>query len=1501
MLFFPFSQHLRNLSAIAVAFLSATAVYGQSVINSGAGSYASEPPAYKARTTEHAGFNASMMLSRKIYADELPAQSNGEIDVPGRPIPTNDWWTDVIASRYSGALWSYPAMLHTSEEGVKVSYPSYWADHGKEIKALSHITVGAHRFRADATIATDWHDWDVVMRMPDADGTRQIKITAAHGSPFTWFEFENTTPEIRFSASPAVFGTSATACGLKIGSDIYGLYYPDGTELQWVDGALLLDSGCKWLVLALLRTEADLMDFAPYATSIPRSTEVSWNFDEANSLLNTKWTVSARNLRDADAPAPVMQGFLPHAYKYAHTGASFNFINGAPYLTPRGRLKMAVAQNGEFSYSYRFTAMLPAYPAPVEGNSGTDGFDPQIMRRLMDAYATSGSFGGDTYWGGKGLTQMALNMMFAKETGNTEIYETSRRRLRECFENWLTYTPGENNYFFSYYPRWGAMLGFDVSYDSDAFNDHHFHYGYFTYAAALLCLEDKDFAQKYGEILTLIAKDYANWDKTDNRFPFMRTLDPWCGHSWAGGMGDAGNDNGNGQESTSEAMQGWGGIYLLGVALNNRQMRDAGLFGWNTEARATREYWYDVDAPRPANEGGRKPWPGKGDKTGNYNYDEYPYAYNSNITGKGIGWWTWFGGDPLFMHGIQWMPVSPALDYISWDPDFVAWAYDDLMTGANSTFSHKWFEATTNTDNGETIEPLAINDWGNVVLSYLQRADPQLAASIFARAWNENLHIAKAVSTGHISYFVTHSHLSWGEPDFSVWADIPTARCNIRDGKRIFMVYNPDETDRTVRFFDQSGAVITRVKAAPRRLTVFTDPARPSAIEASSDQGLVIPPGGSSTIIARVIDQYGAGVDNASVSMALENGAPAVLSGNRLSVSNDAPRGLQFALVLSHEGITSRLIFTVNDKPVPCSARIDGVPQMIETGTPLAMTFHTVDQYGNDKVIDNAKWTLIAEDNSTETISPTFTPAHAGNFTIEASTTDAAAKASAQVFVTPPLPLISANASVTASSWENVGCVPDNVNDGDLNTRWGSAHTDDEWIMLDLGADCFISRVAIHWEAAYAALYDIEIAPDGCNFDGDKPAMNAWTVITPETATGAGWRRTIIGAQGRYLRVHGRVRGSSYGYSIHELQIYGLDSSIKANDVIGIDFTLPAVANQNGEVHLNPCAYTRSGLKTEIDVKWKSDKQAQFIGNTLIPRNYGTYTITATDNANIATSATLFVNEAERLESIQLSASYMTMIEGESVRITATPFNQFGAPCRNLANALNVTIGTENGSLPADVSYDMETGVFQALTPGTYTLNFANMAHATIKVVALRDANLALGKTASASSVRDVNKASLVNDDNTSTRWESDWDDNQWIAIDLEEKYEIDRMQILWEGAYARSYRIQASEDGLNWTDILNVDAGKGGEESLSFSPVVASRVRICCDGRALENYGFSIYEWRIYGLRKLAGSSAELLPAGSTQSQTLYYDLNGRRLAEPPANGVYVQVAGGRAQTIVR
>ena len=166
--------------------------------------------------------------------------------------------------------------------------------------------------------------------------------------------------------------------------------------------------------------------------------------------------------------------------------------------------------------------MLPYWAAPTK-DSPT--YRPGLFKDLLEDYAARGTFGGDTYWGGKGLLQMAFAMMGARETGDEETFLKAHDKLRQKFEDWLTWEPGEERFFFSFVPKWGGLVGEGTSYDSDAFNDHHFHYGYFTFAGALLCMVDEDFKAKFGPMLKLIAKDYANWDRSDKRFPFFRTFD----------------------------------------------------------------------------------------------------------------------------------------------------------------------------------------------------------------------------------------------------------------------------------------------------------------------------------------------------------------------------------------------------------------------------------------------------------------------------------------------------------------------------------------------------------------------------------------------------------------------------------------------------------------------------------------------------------------------------------------------------------------------------------------------------------------------------------------------------------------------------------------------------------------------------------------------------------------------------------------------------------------
>jgi hypothetical protein len=86
------------------------------------------------------------------------------------------------------------------------------------------------------------------------------------------------------------------------------------------------------------------------------------------------------------------------------------------------------------------------------------------------------------------------------------------------------------------------------------------------------------------------------------------------------------------------------------------------------------------------------------------------------------------------------------------------------------------------------------------------------------------------------------------------------------------------------------------------------------------------------------------------------------------------------------------------------------------------------------------------------------------------------------------------------------------------------------------------------------------------------------------------------------------------------------------------------------------------------------------------------------------------------------------------------------------------------------------------------------------------DADLALGKTATASSQDgDWNPPGNAVDGNTGTRWSSQYNDNEWIQVDLGATTAFDRVVLLWETAYAMDFIVQVSDDGRSWTDVKKV------------------------------------------------------------------------------------------------
>ena len=125
--------------------------------------------------------------------------------------------------------------------------------------------------------------------------------------------------------------------------------------------------------------------------------------------------------------------------------------------------------------------------------------------------------------------------------------------------------------------------------------------------------------------------------------------------------------------------------------------------------------------------------------------------------------------------------------------------------------------------------------------------------------------------------------------------------------------------------------------------------------------------------------------------------------------------------------------------------------------------------------------------------------------------------------------------------------------------------------------------------------------------------------------------------------------------------------------------------------------------------------------------------------------------------------------------------------------------------------------------------------------------NLALNKSVTVSSEESgVLLATNAVDGDYNTRWSSDFSDPQWIHIDLQDKYSVDRVVIHWEAAYANQFQIQVSSDETNWTTVYTETNGNGGEDVITFSAQIAQFVRILGTQRA-TSYGYSIYEFEVY------------------------------------------------------
>ncbi|KAF2028709.1 glycoside hydrolase, partial [Setomelanomma holmii] len=254
------------------------------------------------------------------------------------------------------------------------------------------------------------------------------------------------------------------------------------------------------------------------------------------------------------------------------------------------------------------------------------------------------------YYSGKGLAKFASILYTTSNiVGNRNLAASGLVKLKDAFNVFVNNTQPEPLVYDTVWK--GAVssatyTGGDPGLDfgNTLYNDHHFHYGYFVYTAAVIGYLDSawlDQGSNKAWVNTLV-RDYAN-PVTDEFFPFQRSFDWFHGHSWAKGLFESGD--GKDQESTSEDTFATYSLKMWGKIIGDSNMEARGNLQLAVQARSIRNYFLMTSD----------------------NKNQSPQFLHNKVTGilfeNKIDHTTYFGANTEYIEGIHMIPLNPSSAY----------------------------------------------------------------------------------------------------------------------------------------------------------------------------------------------------------------------------------------------------------------------------------------------------------------------------------------------------------------------------------------------------------------------------------------------------------------------------------------------------------------------------------------------------------------------------------------------------------------------------------------------------------------------------------------------------------------------------------------------------------------------------------------------------------------------------------------------------------------------
>ncbi|CAI5744766.1 unnamed protein product [Peronospora destructor] len=621
----------------------------------------------------------------------------------GQALPTNAFWSNLLVADGHGLnagaaeITLSPYTVRSLPKRLEISYgdsrrvatataiteyfnvDASFTAYSRHVQNDSSILLGEGNSTSRNVVGFDV--LSVLLQYYYEEDNKWMKVPLVRGSPYITVEYQNVLPVLEFNASVLavngkivdqkmdplaswkqlqtwtsnrfeldleVYSTGKSAHGTGKAQQKWILPYNLLGKLMIPTNIRLVDTdfytGAARLAIVPQGAPQTAVDALDQAAGIyPVGSSIKMDVNNANASFSFCWetkrflNLGESSLNSTSTPELLMVANPHHVATIKTDGDTTRMLGQFGHRTLKSNMTAVLGSCWEMQET------LPKVSFQEENVQ----IQPQYVEAIKVALLNDSNYtpeADDPYYFGKEVGRQARLVLIADKLGEKKLRDFILDKLEEWLTPWML---GQNSDHFVYDRTWGGLCSLNglkgvfwmTDFGNGWYNDHHFHYGYFLYAAGVIGKFRPDFVKTHKAAVMSIVRDIASPDQSDTFFPFTRHFSWFDSHSFASGVYIL--DGGKSQESVSEAINAYYGVYLVGKSFQVPKVEHIGHLLLALEIRGAQTYW---QMPSTS--------------------DIYEPIYAANkMTGQvaatKVSYTTWFGPQVEHMHLINMIPFTP--------------------------------------------------------------------------------------------------------------------------------------------------------------------------------------------------------------------------------------------------------------------------------------------------------------------------------------------------------------------------------------------------------------------------------------------------------------------------------------------------------------------------------------------------------------------------------------------------------------------------------------------------------------------------------------------------------------------------------------------------------------------------------------------------------------------------------------------------------------------------